>query len=39
MGWCRDRARRRLGPDDTDRAGVMGRLAALETATGLTVYA
>jgi len=31
--------RRRLVPDDTDRADVSGRLAALGTATGLTVYA
>jgi len=31
--------RRRLVPDDTDRADVMGRLAALGTATALTGYA
>ena len=31
--------RRRVVPDDTDRADVSGRLAALGTATALTVYA
>ena len=31
--------RRRLVPDDPDRADVMGRLAARVTATGLTGYA
>ena len=35
----REIQRRRLVPDDTDRADVSGRLAARVTATGLTGYA
>jgi putative transposase len=38
-GMVRGIERRRLVLDHTDRAGVSGRLAALGTATGLTVYA
>ena len=38
-GMGRGIERRCLVPDDTDRADASGRLAALGTATGLTVYA